>query len=668
MLREEVFAAKSFEARSRGATKYLMNACCNLMTQNRLTCLLKFFLCLVAAFSFQSGDSLLLAQEAAEPSPPRIDILTMNGSKPSLSPTGEGISYYKIGDLYERGTTQVKPIDGRFNIELPTGYTLLSNFAFVIESTAVFTGPCDIEFVVPSALTKESFDKLRILYAEYDEADPTKPKWVDVTLVDSMSDYLKQFIAVSDIRSRLPNFKARTIHAFTTEEPKIIVVALRNPSKTRDMFTANLSISGTASSQVTEGRFFTTALKVTNQGPDSATNIVLRIDETIGFISATPSQGACRRSAQSVYCKFPSLDPNQDIEIKIVEKCPWFGRDSSTSVGATPRMMLQKRITVQATERDFLENNNEIELSTQLFLDSNMEPLVEALGPEQFEVFPGPAASVPMRVKASDPDGLVSKVEFFEEEQLIGAASLKAENEYELLYRNVPFGRHIIAVKVTDNLGRETSLRMPDFFVNGLANVEITNPKPGSKVKREDGDILVTIHATHPSLPLKQVSLNVWGADATPIGNDDYLVRLKFCARKCRLQASAIDQNGVETKSQFSEFVLTDSPETTLSWFDGEYIRQFDSRTEFKVNELVLVGEAQYKSESSEAGLSKMEYFVDGNLICTKGEQKGGFFDSSKGCIWKIPSSGQYKLQAVATNEDGMVGRSRVVDVTIQKP
>jgi hypothetical protein len=63
-----------------------------------------------------------------------------------------------------------------------------------------------------------------------------------------------------------------------------------------------------------------------------------------------------------------------------------------------------------------------------------------------------------------------------------------------------------------------------------------------------------------------------------------------------------------------------------------------------------------------------MEYFVDGNLICTKGEQEGGFFDSSKGCIWKIPSSGQYKLQAVATDEDGMVGRSRVVEVTIQKP
>jgi hypothetical protein len=645
-----------------------MNSHGNLMIQNRLTYAHKLFLCFVAAFSFLNGDSLLLAQETAESSAPRIDILTMNGSKPSLSPAGEGISYYKIGDLFERGTTQVKPFDGSFKIELPVGYTLFKTLAYIVESTAVFTGPCDIEFVVPSTLTKESFDKLRILYAEYDEVDPEKPKWVDITLDDSISDRLKEFISPSEIRSRQPNFKARTIHAFTEWTPKVLVVALRDTSKTREMFTADLIVSGTAAPQVTEGRVFTTNLKVTNLGPATATSIVLSVDETRELVSATSTQGTCRQSAQSVYCKFPSLEPNQSIQIKIVQKCPWFGGVSSASEGATSHPILRKVIDVEATEKDPLENNNQIQLGTELFFDSNKGPVVESLGPEQFEVFPGPAASVPMRVKASDPDGLVSKVEFFEEGQLIGAGSLKAENEYELLYRNVPFGRHITAVKVTDNLGRETSLRMPDFFVNGLANVEITNPRPGGKVKREDGDILITIHATHPSLPLKQVSLNVWGTDATPIGNDDYLVHLKFCTRKCRLQARAIDQNGVETKSQFSEFVLTESPETTLQWFDGEYIQQFDSQTEFKVNELVLVGEAQYKSVSSEAALSKMEYFVDGNLICTKGEQEGGFFDSSKGCIWKIPSSGQYKLQAVATDEDGMVGRSRVVEVTIQKP
>ena len=657
------------------------------MTKTRLTWLSKLLLCLVATVSFLSGDSSLLAQET-ESSGPRTDILQMNGSKPSLSPTGEGISYYKIGDLYQRGTTQVKLIDEKLKPalpiaymlkdlviektkpELPIGYTLFNNLAYLVETTAVFTGPCDIEFVLPSVLTKESFDNLRILYAEFDRADPEKPKWIDITLDESMFDRSKGWMSPASIKTRLPNFKTRTIHAYTTEEPKFMVVALRDTSKTREMFTADLSLSGTASAQVIEGRTFTTKLKVTNQGPATATGIVLNIDEAREYLSATPTQGACRQSAQSVFCTFPSLEPNKSIEIKIVEKCPWFARDSSTTEDTTRRMILGKQITVQATERDPLLNNNQLELGTQVFPDSNKGPLVKAIGPEQFEVFPGPNANVPLRVKASDPDGVVSKVEFFEEGQLIGTASLVAENEYELLYRKPSFGTHITYVKVTDNLGRDANERMPDYFVNGVAKVEITNPKTGSKLLRDDGDIAVTIHATHPSKALKKVSLNSWGTDATPLGNDDYLVKLKFCGRKCRLEAVATDEDGVETISESVVFVVAETVLAEVRWFDGEFFQDFDTQTEFKVNELVLAPNVQHKTDSSpDAKFLKFEYYVNSNLICTTGEpQGGGHFVPSDGCTWKVPSSGQYKLQLVATDEDGMVGRSKVVEVTIQKP
>jgi hypothetical protein len=109
------------------------------------------------------------AQEV-QPSAARwFDLLTMNGGQPTLSATGEGITSYKITDLYQRGKMQVKlvkPSEAPFKIELPIGYTIFNNLMYSVETDAVFTGPTDISFTLPSAKTKEIFGQLRILYAD----------------------------------------------------------------------------------------------------------------------------------------------------------------------------------------------------------------------------------------------------------------------------------------------------------------------------------------------------------------------------------------------------------------------------------------------------------------------------------------------------------------------
>src|SRR5437588_5951538 len=108
------------------------------------------------------------------PGPPKVDLLTLSGSKPELTPAGEGITSIKISDLFKIGATQVKPFDSSFKIELPVGYTLFNNLAYMIDSEAVFSGPNDFVFRIPSAVTKEAFDKLRVLVADDDQADPQK--------------------------------------------------------------------------------------------------------------------------------------------------------------------------------------------------------------------------------------------------------------------------------------------------------------------------------------------------------------------------------------------------------------------------------------------------------------------------------------------------------------
>lgn len=629
------------------------------------------FVLLVLPVVFIGRSEVVSAQESQAP---RIELLTMNGSKPNLSATGEGITSYKIGDLYNRGATQidlVKQADARFKIELPLGYSIFNNLIYGVETKAVFTGPTDVTFKLSSVRTKETFNQLRILYAEYDLAEPDVPKWIDATFAEDALQRAADWLSAAEIKQRSRDFETRTLHAVTRyDEPLLMIVALLDPTKARDKLTADLVINGAVTEQVTEGRLVTYELKITNKGPDTANAISLHATPSFSFLSVKASVGKCNMAGQNVYCKFPELEKGKTIEVKIVERSEWNRHFPNAPPGyETPTTMVSKFISVGATEQDPSPGNNELRLTTEVFPDSNKAPIIEILSPTLFEQFPGPRAVVPIRFKASDPDGFIKKLELFTHSmepvppKSLGEPTLQSDGEYELIYRNAPFGRNWVKIVATDNLGRVETLDAPEFFINGTSKVEIINPKAGDKLGLVDGEFSVTIHATNPSGPLKKVSLDVWNSDANPIGNDDYVVKLKFCYRRCRLQAIAIDENGIETRSQYVEFTMMRLPEAQLRWFDGEYSREFEAGKSMKFSELVLLPSADHQEVGHDAKISKLEIFVNGLRLCTVDSPQLGYGE----CTWR-PSPGKYRLQTVATDEDGAVGKSDEIEVVIERP
>jgi hypothetical protein len=449
-----------------------------------------------------------------------------------------------------------------------------------------------------------------------------------------------------------------------------MIVALLDPTKVRDKQTADLVINGAATEQVTEGRLVTYELKITNKGPDTANAISLHATPSFSFLSVKASVGKCNMAGQNVYCKFPELEKGKTIEVKIVEHSEWNRHFPNAPPGyETPTTMVSKFISVGATEQDPSPDNNELRLTTEVFPDSNKAPIIEILSPTLFQQFPGPKAVVPIRFKASDPDGFIKKLELLTHSmepvppKSLGEPTLQSEGEYELIYRDVPFGRNWVRIVATDNLGRVEALDAPEFFINGTSKVEIINPKAGDKLGLVDGEFSVTIHSTNPSGPLKKVSLDVWNSDANPIGNDDYVVKLKFCYRRCRLQAIAVDENGIETRSQYVEFTMMRPPEAQLRWFDGEYSREFEAGKSMKFSELVLLPSADHREVGHDAKISKLEIFVNGVRLCTNDSPQLGFGE----CLWK-PSPGKYRLQTVATDEDGAIGKSEEIEVVIESP
>jgi uncharacterized repeat protein (TIGR01451 family) len=626
-------------------------------------------LLLLTCVLFLSFD-LSFAQEPEKFSGPGTEFLTMNGGKPILSATGEGMTSYKNDEIYQLGTMKVRLLkreEVNFKVELPIGYTLYNDLIYKIETDIVFAGWSDITFSLPSARTKETFAQLRILYPRLDWAEPKVPRWIDITL-DRESADAQESLTEAAIKKRVPDFKSKLLHAFTQDTPPFFLVALRDPAKVRNKLRADLEITGTGPEQVTEGGSVTYEVKIRNNGPDTATGITLQAPPTFSLVSVKATEGKCNMFAQNVACNIPSLAKGATVAVKIVEQCEWGShtRNSpSEEEGSNPSAV--KHFTVRSTEQDPEFENNQLDLTTEIYPDQNKGPVIEFLSPTLLQNFPGPAATVPIRFKASDPDGFIKKVELFDlaNGKALGEATLRSEGEYELIYKDVDFGIQVIQVVATDNLGRVASENTPQFFVNGLAKVEIMSPKAETILNRTDGEITITIHASHPSSRLKKVGLDIWERDATPIGNDQYVVKLDNCARKCRLRATAIDDKGLATVSEFVEFTFASAPTADLSWFDGEYLHRFEPGKALKAIELALVPSADYENDFYAAKLARIDIFIDGVLYCT--DKAPMVPNSDFECIWR-PAPGKYKLHAVATDVDGMVGKTEVIEVVIERP
>jgi hypothetical protein len=257
----------------------------------------------------------------------------------------------------------------------------------------------------------------------------------------------------------------------------------------------------------------------------------------------------------------------------------------------------------------------------------------------------------------------------------IGEGTLTRADEYQLVYKKVALGRHILDVKITDNLERVTQATWFEFFVNGLATVEITDPKAGSLLERPEGEMLVTVHASHPNLGIKEVKVFLTAdgyaeSKAVSAGNDLYLAKFhcSFCKRNVDVMATVIDDSGIETRSAPMSFKLKMPPVVTLRNYDGEYLHDLteDKPFEFLPGSSLV---AQLEDDLIEdLNIVKIDFFANGKLIESYA-QSGPNDNDNRYIQWDLAGlkPGTYKVQAIATDSDGSVGKSAVAKIVIKE-
>lgn len=516
-----------------------------------------FLLSLVAAVLLSTA-----AQEKPTDAPRFTDLLTFNGSKPNLKADGEGLTSYKTALIFKPGVTRVKPIDSTAELKLPAGYTLFNNLAYVVDTEVVFSGPNQIVLRVPSAQTTEVFNQLRILCAAYDPAEPDKPQWIDMTVTPEIPEQALQ--PTFSRTALLPNFATRTLNAVTSDSTRMILVALRDERLARDNFTAELRLKAAVTADsVMEGREISYFFEITNDGPDSATDVGFASQIGPEFVSLDQTQGKCRFEAQNIYCNLGELKKGATARITYRGTCPWdfiFNGQPRDSNG------MYAYSSAGSAEMDSNLENNMVHLSTPVVADPNQKPIVSIVKPADETFLVGPKVNLNIVANASDPDGSIAKVEFFGMNGSLGLGKLTAPNTYEIPYQAETYGRHILRAVATDNRGRPAQSQFFMFIVNGPIQIQITDPKPNLLLDPPRDKFVVKLKATNPKGKIKEIVVYVSATGgshleqpARLVGKDEYAATFTALGWECSwgpcsVWAVAKDDADVQTRSSVVTF------------------------------------------------------------------------------------------------------------------
>jgi uncharacterized protein DUF11/Big-like domain-containing protein len=545
----------------------------------------------------------------------------------------DGPVFVDLGDLFKRAPIKIEDVDIAKLPGLPRGYAALNNKAYSITTEAVAAGPYTVRFNAGSITDEETFKNLRIFHTEPDAFDPESVVWVDRTA--------RQPDAPD------PNFRTRTIHAFSPEMyPGIYVIGRMVEKIPPSTAVTDLEVvaKGTPE-QVQMPEHVTFDITVKNKGPDMATNVGAKMDQSHDggyLVSVTPSQGTCKYQPSGVYCKLGQLAAGASLKIKFVlaPEQDFGERD------------YESEITVAATEQDSNVDNNKTTASVFVRADPNQPPKLTAFqGPTKNVIEAG--STVVFKATASDPDGLIEKVEFYDvmtREKLGRGTSLDGK-QFLFSTNSLSNGQHVVFAVATDNGGRtdEEPLRI---FVNGPIKVRIAEPKPETLIA-PGSNLALIAEATNPSGSIKSIEFFANGmslGEASAAEDNRFTLKLRDMHRvRYSIEAIAKDASGLISKSDTVDLIVSTIPTVKIA-------TPSDGATLVTPVNFVLV----LNAETPEYG-RRVKVYANGALI----NEGSVIIPGEYTFPWSNPEPGKYTLTAVVIDAVGAKGESSPVNIVI---
>jgi regulation of enolase protein 1 (concanavalin A-like superfamily) len=281
--------------------------------------------------------------------------------------------------------------------------------------------------------------------------------------------------------------------------------------------------------------------------------------------------------------------------------------------------------------------------------EGNRMPVVSLESPGMNETFVAPA-DIAVAASASDPEGRLSRVDFFADATLIGTAT---SSPYSVRWSSVPRGSYSLTAVARDADGAtSTSAPVPITVTdpNQPPTVALTAPASGSTFIAGT-NITLSANASDPEGRLDRVD---FFSGATLVGSDASspfsVVWSSVPAGSYTLTAVALDRDGGSATSAPVSITVNANQLPTVSITAPTSGATFN----FGIN-LTIAATAS----DPENRLERVDFFSGATLLGTD-------LTSPFSIVWNSVPAGSYTLTAVAVDRDGGQRTSAPVSITVR--
>src|SRR6266568_2042221 len=274
---------------------------------------------------------------------------------------------------------------------------------------------------------------------------------------------------------------------------------------------------------------------------------------------------------------------------------------------------------------------------------TNAQPAATLTAPAQNGQFTAPA-TITLAASASDADGTIAKVEFFDGATLVGTATAAP---YSVTLANVAAGAHAYTARATDNVDGVGTSSAVNVSVNGAPAVSITAPA-NNAVFATPATITVTATAADTDGTVAKVdffdgAIPVGTATAAP-----YSVTLANVAAGAHAYtARATDNKGGTLTSAAVNVIVNVAPTVSIT--------APASHALFNAQASLTIGATAADTDGT---IARVDFYQGTSLIGTAATAPYSF-------TWANVAAGSYTLTAVATDDRGTSTTSAAVAITV---
>lgn len=283
--------------------------------------------------------------------------------------------------------------------------------------------------------------------------------------------------------------------------------------------------------------------------------------------------------------------------------------------------------------------------SAKITVVTDAAPAVTLTAPANGAVLSAPA-TIALSATATDSDGTISKVQFYNGTTLLGTDTT---SPYAYSWANVPAGTYSLTAMATDNLGATSTSSPVTVTVNALPTASLTAPANGASYTAP-ASITLTATASDTDGTIAKVDFY---RGTTLIGtatSAPYTVNwANVAAGTYSLTAKATDNKGGTKTSSAVSITVNAVPTVSLT-------APANGATFTRPVTITLTATAA----DSDGTISKVEFYRGGTTLI------GSDTTSPYSMTWTPSAAGTYSLTAKATDNKGATKTSTAVSITVK--